>query len=103
MAQLGAGPHRYADIAQALGRNVNSTAPTRSQLIEKGMIWSPSHNDTAFTIPTIDEFMRGIMPGDGWQREGSPAFAQGKVGRKVVPLEGLEPPTRNLGRCRSIL
>ena len=34
----------------------------------------------------------------------SPQSVSGTAGEtKVVPLEGLEPPTRNLGRCRSIL
>ena len=64
MAQLGAGPHRSGDIAHVLNRPVTSLAPTRSQLINKGMIWSPSHGDTAFTVPTFDEFMLRIMPGD---------------------------------------
>ncbi|MDN5850707.1 MAG: hypothetical protein L0H63_13895 [Nitrococcus sp.] len=36
------------------------------ELIAKGMIWSPSHGDTAFTVPLFDEFMRRIMPGDEW-------------------------------------
>ncbi len=62
MAHLGAGPHRSGDIAQALGRPVTSLAPTRGQLINKGMIWSPSHGDTAFTVPMFDEFMLRIMP-----------------------------------------
>jgi hypothetical protein len=31
------------------------------------MIWSPSHGDTAFTVPLFDEFMRRIMPGDDWK------------------------------------
>lgn len=67
MAQLGGGPHRSGDIAGQLDRSVNSLAPTRSQLINKGMIWSPSHGDTAFTVPMFDEFMRRIMPGDDWR------------------------------------
>ena len=66
MAQLGAGPHRSGDIAQKLNRLVTSLAPVRSQLINKGMVWSPSHGDTAFTVPMFDEFMRRIMPGDEW-------------------------------------
>ncbi len=66
MAELGAGPHRSGDIAQKLNRPVTALAPTRSQLINKGMIWSPSHGDTAFTVPMFDEFMRRIMPGDEW-------------------------------------
>lgn len=67
MAALGAGPHRSGDIADQLGRKVTSLGPTRSQLIAKGMIWSPSHGDTAFTVPLFDEFMRRIMPGDDWK------------------------------------
>ena len=67
MAQLGGGPHRSGDIAVELGRQVTSLAPTRHQLINKGVIWSPSHGDTAFTVPMFDEFMRRIMPGGEWQ------------------------------------
>ena len=67
MAQLGQGPHRSGDIANELNRDVQSVAPTRSKLIAKGMVWSPSHGDTAFTVPLFDEFMRRIMPGDDWR------------------------------------
>ena len=67
MAHLGAGPHRSGDIARELGREVRSLGPTRSQLIGKGTIWSPSHGDTSFTVPMFDEFMLRIMPGDDWR------------------------------------
>lgn len=67
MAELGPGPHRSGEIADALGRQVTSLGPTRSQLITKGMIWSPHHGDTAFTVPLFDQFMRRIMPGDDWK------------------------------------
>lgn len=67
MADLGPGPHRSGDIAEKLGRPVTSLGPTRNQLISKGMIWSPNHGDTAFTVPLFDEFMRRIMPGDDWK------------------------------------
>jgi hypothetical protein len=67
MAQLGPGPHRSGDIAWELSREVTSLGPTRSQLIWKGMIWSPSHGDTAFTVPLFDQYMRRIMPGDDWK------------------------------------
>ena len=66
MAELGAGPHRSGDIARILKREVTSLGPTRSQLISKGMIWSPSHGDTAFTVPLFDEFMRRVIPGYDW-------------------------------------
>ena len=67
MAELGPGPHRSGDIAQLLDRKVTSLGPTRSQLIAKGMVWSPSHGDTAFTVPLFDQFMRRIMPGMDWK------------------------------------
>ena len=62
MAKLGPGPHRSGEIAEALGKQVTSVAPTRAQLIEKGMIYSPAHGDTAFTVPLFDEYMRRTMP-----------------------------------------
>ncbi|MGU7844022.1 AAA family ATPase [Burkholderia sp. AW33-5] len=62
MADLGPGPHRSGDIAARLGRKVESLGPIRSGLIGKGMIWSPTYGDTAFTVPLFDEFMKRIMP-----------------------------------------
>ena len=71
MADLGPGPHRSGDIAVKLGRIVSSLGPTRASLIAKGMIWSPTHGDTAFTVPLFDEFMKRIMPGNEWVTLGS--------------------------------
>ncbi len=62
MAELGSGPHRSGDIADALGRKVTTMAPVRNALIGKGMIYSPAHGDTAFTVPLFDGFMKRIMP-----------------------------------------
>lgn len=62
MATLGPGPHRSGDIANELKRPVQSFGPIRNALINKGMIWSPNHGDTAFTVPLFDEFMKRIMP-----------------------------------------
>jgi hypothetical protein len=67
MAELGPGPHRSGDIATVLDREVTTLGPTRNRLIAKGMIWSPNHGDTAFTVPMFDGFMKRIMPGDDWQ------------------------------------
>lgn len=61
MAELGPGPHRSGDIAETLGRSSQSLAPTRAKLITKGMVWSPSHGDTAFTVPLFDQYMKRIM------------------------------------------
>lgn len=67
MAEFGPGPHRSGDIADKLERKVTSLGPTRSALIAKGMVWSPGHGDTDFTVPLFDEFMRRIMPGNDWR------------------------------------
>ena len=62
MAALGAGPHRSGDIAAALGIAVTTAGPLRTGLIRKGMIWSPAHGDTAFTVPLFDQYMMRAMP-----------------------------------------
>lgn len=62
MAAMGAGPHRSGEIAASLGVKVTSVGPTRNALIQKGMIYSPDHGDTAFTVPMFDAYMRRIMP-----------------------------------------
>ncbi len=69
MAELGPLPQRSGDIAELLKRPVTSLGPTRNNLISKGMIWSPQHGDTAFTVPLFDEFMKRVIPGDNWRDE----------------------------------
>lgn len=64
MAELGEGPHRSGDIAASLNAKSTSLAPVRSSLINKGMVWSPNHGDTAFTVPMFDQFMKRVMPND---------------------------------------
>ena len=62
MAELGAGPHRSGDIATILKKKVSTIAPIRGSLIKKGMIYGPSHGDTAFTVPLFDGFMKRTIP-----------------------------------------
>ncbi len=62
MAELGPGPHRSGDIATLLSKKVSTVAPMRNTLISKGMVYSPAHGDTAFTVPLFDGFMKRIMP-----------------------------------------
>jgi hypothetical protein len=66
LADLGPGAHRSGEIAQRLGIKVQTVAPLRSGLIRKGMVYSPAHGDTAFTVPLFDDFMRRAMP--RWRR-----------------------------------
>jgi hypothetical protein len=65
MAELGPGTHRSGDIATKLGVKVESVAPRRSLLIQKGMIYSPAHGDTAFTVPLFDQFLKRAIPWEG--------------------------------------
>ncbi len=67
MAELGAGPHRSGDIAAVLRKQSPSLGPTRSNLISKGMVWSPNHGDTAFTVPLFDRFLVRAMPDSDWR------------------------------------
>ena len=62
MADLGPGPHRSGEIANTMGRPVQRVAPTRSNLIRKGMIYSPAHGNTAFTVPLFDRYLKRTMP-----------------------------------------
>lgn len=62
MAELGPGPHRSGEIAKAVGKSVRTVAPTRAKLIEKGMLYSPEHGLTAFTVPLFDDYLRRILP-----------------------------------------
>lgn len=57
MAKLGAGPYRSSDVASALNETIQSLGPRRSQIISKGMIYSPSHGDIAFTVPMFNEYL----------------------------------------------
>jgi len=62
MAELGPGPHRTGDVADTLRVKINTLGPVRANLIKKGMVYSPSHGEMAFTVPLFDEFMRRAMP-----------------------------------------
>lgn len=61
LAELGSTPQRSGDVAQKLGMEVQAAAPLRNNLIKKGMIYSPKHGDTAFTVPLFEEFMKRMM------------------------------------------
>ncbi len=57
MAKLGEGPYRSSDIADALNESAQSLGPRRAQIISKGMIYSPSHGDVAFTVPMFNDYL----------------------------------------------
>jgi hypothetical protein len=61
-AQIGSGAIRTSDVAELLGQKISSLGPVRASLIRKGMIFSPSHGDMAFTVPLFDAFMVRAIP-----------------------------------------
>ena len=62
MAEFGKGAQRTSDVAEFLKIKITSLGPVRAKMISKGMIYSPSHGDMAFTVPLFDEFMRRAIP-----------------------------------------
>jgi hypothetical protein len=62
MAEMGPGPHASGEIASKLNTEVTSAGPLRTGLVRKGMIYSPSHGQTAFTVPMFDDYMRREIP-----------------------------------------
>jgi len=62
LAVLGDGAQRSGDIADKLRVTPQSVAPIRNSLIKKGMIYSPAHGDTDFTVPLFGAFMKRVMP-----------------------------------------
>ena len=57
MARLGSGPYKSSDVADALGEKLQTLGPRRAKIINKGMIYSPSHGDIGFTVPMFNEYL----------------------------------------------
>ena len=53
---------KIKDIAQLLEVTVHTLSPTRSKLVKKGMIFSPSHGNLSFTVPLFGDFMLRHIP-----------------------------------------
>ena len=61
MAEVNSSAPRSGDIAAVMNKEVNQLGPIRQSLIKKGMIYSPAHGDTAFTVPLFAEYMKRTM------------------------------------------
>lgn len=61
MAEVNSLAPRSGDIAAVMKKEVNQLGPIRQSLIKKGMIYSPAHGDTAFTVPLFAEYMKRTM------------------------------------------
>ena len=57
LASLGPGPHATGDVAARLGTSSQRAGSTKNSLIKKGMVYSPEHGQTAFTVPLFDQFV----------------------------------------------
>jgi len=58
MAELGPQPQAAKDVTQLMHRTSEQLGPTRSRLIEKGLLYTPAHGLAAFTVPQFDRYMR---------------------------------------------
>jgi hypothetical protein len=64
MAQLGSGPQPAGDVAALLERTSQQCGPTRARLIEKGLLYTPSYGNAAFSVPQFDRFLKRAIPLD---------------------------------------
>lgn len=58
MAELGSEAQAAKDVARLMHRTSEQLGPTRSRLIEKGLLYTPTHGFAAFTVPQFDRYMR---------------------------------------------
>lgn len=62
MAQLGPDAQKAADVAEVMGRASTNLGPTRAELINMGLLYTPQHGYAAFTVPHFDRFMLRAVP-----------------------------------------
>jgi hypothetical protein len=62
MAELGPEPHKAATVAELLNRTSTQCGPVRAELIDMGLLYTPTHGFAAFTVPQFDKFMKRAVP-----------------------------------------
>lgn len=62
MAQLGSEPQKASEVANVMGRESTQVAPTRAELIDMGLLYTPEHGFAAFTVPDFDSYMMRALP-----------------------------------------
>jgi hypothetical protein len=62
MAELGPGGQRTSDVAALLNRDSTRVASTRKELMEMGLLYTPSHGVAAFTVPHFDQYLKRAVP-----------------------------------------
>lgn len=73
MAEHGEGPWRIGDVAKTLGKaSSSSLSLLRSNLLKKGMIYSPAHGDVAFTVPSFTPSCTASCPSSKTELRATP-------------------------------
>lgn len=62
MAQLGPTAQKASDVADIMGRASTNLGPTRAELINMGLLYTPEHGYASFTVPHFDRFMLRAVP-----------------------------------------
>lgn len=62
MAELGSDAQKAGDVARVMGRESTQLGPTRAELIDMGLLFTPEHGYAAFTVPDFDAFIRRAQP-----------------------------------------
>lgn len=62
MAQLGPTAQKASDVADLMGRLSTNLGPTRAELINMGLLYTPEHGYASFTVPHFDRFMLRAIP-----------------------------------------
>lgn len=62
MAELGSAPAKAADVAALLHRASTQLGPTRAELINMGLLFTPQHGYAQFTVPHFDQFIKRAVP-----------------------------------------
>lgn len=55
-------PIAVSEVAERLKRPLNAISAVRATLIRKGMVYSPSHGEIAYTVPLFGDYMRRVLP-----------------------------------------
>lgn len=63
VASLGDGPQRTADVAAALGKELQAVSVMRDRLIRSALLYAPRRGQVDFTVPRCADYIRRRMPG----------------------------------------
>ena len=74
-----------------------SVGPTRSKLIRKGMIYSPQHGGTAFTVPLFDPTCGESCPNSNRSKPDVSGPAAVQLGWKLTARRAYANPGRAYG------